>query len=307
MQTILGSGGAIRKGLTKELKEYTNKIRLVSRTPQKVNDDDELLPADLTNAQQVMKAVEGSDVVYLTAGLPYKLKVWQESWPQIMQNVIQACQQHNTKLVFFDNIYMYDENSLANITEDAPVNPPSRKGKVRAQIAQMLLSEVQKGKLTALIARSADFYGPGVGTSVLLETVYKNLKKGKKAMWLADASKIHSFTYVPDAAKATALLGNTPDAYNQVWHLPTDSQKITGKDWIELFAKEMGTEPIYSTISKGMIKLIGLFNPILRESYEMLYQNDRDYYFNSSKFDNRFSFNTTSYQQGVKEVIAAGT
>ena len=81
----------------------------------------------------------------------------------------------------------------------------------------------------ALIARSADFYGPDIENSILMETVYKNLKKGKKASWFADADKKHSFTYTPDAAKATALLGNTPDAYNQIWHLPTDKNTLTGK------------------------------------------------------------------------------
>jgi nucleoside-diphosphate-sugar epimerase len=306
MQTILGAGGAIGNVLAKELKYYTDKIRLVSRTPKKINEDDELFAADLINKEQVQLAVKGSEIVYLTAGLKYNLIVWHQSWPLIMQNVLNACQVHGAKLVFFDNIYMYDENSLDDIREENNINPPSKKGKVRAQIAQMIFDEVAARKLNALIARCADFYGPGVNNSVLIETVYKNLKKGNRAMWLGDASKIHSFTYVPDAAKATALLGNTPDAYNTLWHLPTDKQKITGKEWIQLFARELGVKPAFSSIPKSLIKLIGLFNPVLRESYEMMYQNDRDYYFNSSKFSERFSFTTTPYEQGVKEVIAAG-
>ena len=74
----------------------------------------------------------------------------------------------------------------------------------------------------ALIARSADFYGPGNEKSFVTEMVYKNIKTGKAANWFINADKKHSFTYTPDAAKATALLGNTKDAYNQIWHLPTD-------------------------------------------------------------------------------------
>src|SRR5579875_3088033 len=140
MQTILGAGGAIGKELAKALKQFTGQIRLVSRTPEKVNENDELIAADLTNAAQVAAAVQGADVVYITAGLPYKLKVWQQQWPVIMQNVIDACEQHKAKLVFFDNIYMYDKNELSNMTEETPINPPSKKGKVRAQIAQMLMN-----------------------------------------------------------------------------------------------------------------------------------------------------------------------
>ena len=307
MQTILGAGGAIGKALATELKAYTDNVRLVSRTPQKVADNDELLSADLLNAAQTDAAVAGSEVVYLTAGLTYKTGVWQQQWPVIMQNVIQACQKHKAKLVFFDNVYMYDSNSLHNMTEDTPVKPVSKKGEVRAQLAQTILDEVAKGTLTAMIVRSADFYGPGVGNSAVMETVYKNMKKGKKAMWIGDATKVHSCTYVPDAAKATALLGNTPDAYNQVWHLPTSDEKITGTEWVQLFAREMGVEPKYKTMGKGMITIGGIFVPFLRELIEMLYQNDRDYFFNSQKFNQRFDFKTTSYQKGVKETVQAGT
>src|SRR6476469_1855101 len=306
MQTILGVGGSIGSELAKELPNYTDKIRLVSRNPKRVNANDELVAADLTNATAVAAAVKDSEVVYLLAGLQYKLKVWQQQWPVIMNNVIEACKQHNAKLVFFDNIYMYDKDSLSNITEEAPLNPPSKKGRVRDAIAQKLLNEAHAGNINALIARSADFYGPNVGSSVLNETVYKNLKKGKKAQWMVDATKVHSFTYAPDAARATALLGNTPDTYNQVWHVPTCSERLTGKEWIELFATPMHAKSSYTTLSKGVIKLLGFFIPVLGEMHEMLYQYDRDYFFNSQKFMNRFpDFKITSYEDGVKATIDA--
>jgi len=306
MQTILGAGGAISNSLATELRQYTDTIRLVSRHPKRINETDELVSADLTDAAATAHAVAGSEVVYLLAGLQYKLKAWQQQWPVIMQNVIEACKQHNAKLVFFDNMYMYDVNSLGNMTEEAPLNPPSKKGAVRAAIVQKLMNEIQAGNINALIARSADFYGPNVNTSMLQETVYKNLKKGKKAQWMGVVAKVHSFTYVPDAAKATALLGNTPDAFNQVWHLPTSTERLTGKDWIELFAKHMQVQPRYTTFSKGMIKVLGLFIPILGEMHEMLYQYDRDYFFNSQKFRNRFpDFQITSYEEGVQQTIAA--
>jgi len=35
------------------------------------------------------------------------------------------------------------------------------------------------------------------------------------------------------------MLGNTPETYSQIWDLPTDTQKITGEDWIRHFGKEM--------------------------------------------------------------------
>ncbi|WP_121354585.1 NAD-dependent epimerase/dehydratase family protein [Flavisolibacter nicotianae] len=307
MQVILGGGGAIGNELAKALKAYTPDIRIVSRTPQKVFEDDETVAADLTDATAVNRAVAGASVVYLVAGLPYKLRVWQEQWPQIMRNVIEACKQHSAKLVFFDNIYLYDEKSVGRLTETSPVNPPSKKGKVRAAIAQLLLDEVKQGGLTAMIVRAADFYGPGINTSMLQETVYKPLKKGKAAMWMGNRSRIHSFTYTPDAAKATALLGNTPDAYNQVWHLPTSGEKLTGTDWINLFAENMHVKNKAMTVSTPMLRVLGLFNPLMKEMVEMMYQNNQDYYFDSSKFQTRFpDFTVTPYKEGVKEIIAAG-
>lgn len=304
MQTILGSGGAIGIELAKALKTYTNKIRLVSRNPQAVNLNDQLLFADLTKSEDVLKAVDGSEIVYLTVGLPYNTKVWQTTWPILMRNVIDACKTHHSKLVFFDNIYMYDPNYLARMTEDTPIGPVSKKGAVRSQIAKMILDEVENGGLQALIARSADFYGPSIkNTSMLTETVFNNFSNGKKANWMASVKYKHSFTYTPDAGKATALLGNTADAYNQVWHLPTASNPLTGQEWIEAIAKEMAVEPKVQVAPKFLVQVIGLFVPIMKEMVEMMYQYDRDYVFDSSKFERQFDFKPTPYLEGINKIV----
>ncbi len=303
MQTILGANGTIGSVLAKELTAYTNQIRLVSRNPKKVNETDELFPADLSDASQVEKAIVGSEVVYLLVGFDYNIKVWRDNWPKLMRATIDACIKHKAKLVFFDNVYMYDINAIPHMTDNSFINPPSKKGAVRKEIADMLLNEVKSGKLTALIARSADFYGPNNDKSFLIEVVYKNIKKGKKPNWFIDANKKHSFTYTPDAAKATALLGNTVDAYNQVWHLPTDKNTLTGKEMIALFAKEMNVENKVSILPMWLLKILGLFIPIMKEMPEMMYQYDRDYYFDSSKFDKRFNFKATTYQEGVKLTV----
>jgi nucleoside-diphosphate-sugar epimerase len=302
MQTILGSTGVIGKELAKSLIQYTEKIRLVSRNPQKVNKTDELFTADLKIKEQVLKAVEGSEIVYLTVGIPYKINVWQKQWPLIMQNVIDACKTHKTKLVFFDNVYAY---GLVNgwMKEDALYNPISKKGLVRKQIAEMLMNEVDKGNLNAIIARAADFYGPNTPLSFVTATVFENFKKGKKAQWFLDVNKKHSMTYTPDAGKATAILGNTNSAYNQIWHLPTDKNALTGKEFIELSAKAFGVNPDYMVLKKWMIKMAGLFIPIVKESFEMLYQNEYDYLFDSTKFEKAFNFNPRNYQDGIIETV----
>src|SRR5690606_39790903 len=305
MQTILGSGGAIGIELAKALKEYTDRIRLVSRNPKKVNDSDEILAADLLEPSELERAIQGSKIVYVTVGFPYSHKIWNSRWPPFINNLLDLCQKEGCKLVFFDNIYMYGKDSLNPAREDSTEDPPSKKGKVRKQIAGMIMDRAKSGKLQALIARSADFYGPSIENSVLLETVFKPLAKGKPANLLMSDSVVHSYTFIPDAGKATALLGNTEKAYGQIWHLPTASDPLTGKQWVEAFAQRMGMAPRYRVASKSMVRLLGLFMPLMRESVEMLYQYDRDYVFDSSKFEKEFNWKPTPYGEGIRQIIAS--
>jgi nucleoside-diphosphate-sugar epimerase len=199
---------------------------------------------------------------------------------------------------------MYNPQKLSPMTEETEVLPSSEKGKVRAEIARIILDEIKTGKLQALIARSADFYGPGIKNSVFNETVVKNLIAGKKANWFCSVNFKHSFTYTPDAAKATALLGNTGDACGQVWHLPT-APPLTGKEWIEIVSKELGVEPKIQIAPKFVIKIAGLVNPLMKEFVEMIYQYDRDYDFDSSKFETVFGISPTPVKEAVKQTVAA--
>jgi nucleoside-diphosphate-sugar epimerase len=242
----------------------------------------------------------GSEVVYHTAGLAYSIKIWQRDWPVIMQNVIDACVAHNARLVFFDNVYAYSPNEVLHMTENSRKAPATRKGRVRADLVNMIFAAIKDKRLQALVARSADFYGKDVKTGFLNFGVIDKLKKSSKAMWQSDAGKIHSLIYVPDAAKAVAILGNTLDAYNQEWHLPTSSQKWTGKYFINQVAQQLNVKPKYFILNKTMISLLGIFSTTIRELKEMQYQNDRDYFFDSSKFEKRFSFVPTPYEEGIK-------
>lgn len=303
LQTIFGAGGAIGIPLTKELKNYTDEIRLVSRNPKKINETDQLYPIPNLSREEIFKAIKGSKIVYVTIGLEYKLKIWQKEWSSLMRNIIVACKENHSKLVFFDNVYMYDKNEIPFMTEESKMNPPSEKGKVRHAIHKMIFDEVGKNQLTALIARCADFYGPEHKNSMLSEMVIKPIIQKKKPQMFGDINKIHTFTFTPDAGKATALLGNTDDAYNQVWHLPTTKEKWTSKMWVDQIAKEMNADNKIQYLPKWMIKMLGIFIPILREFPEMMYQYEKDYIFDSSKFEKRFGIYPTPIEIGIKEMV----
>jgi nucleoside-diphosphate-sugar epimerase len=303
MQTILGSGGDISRLLAKVLKQYTTQIRLVSRHPEQVNADDELMALDLSERENVLKAIAGSDVVYLTVGFKYDLRIWKSQWPLLIKNVIEGCLLYDCKLVFFDNVYMYDKTSIPHMTEESAINPPSAKGKVRMENVSLIQDAILHKNLKAVIARCADFYGPGAKNGILNVLVLDNIAKGRKANWQANADKVHSFTYVPDAAKATAILGNTDSAYGQVWHLPTSRERLTGREYIKMATGMAKVKNSYMLLSPLLLSFIGIFNRLLKELVEMQYQNTQDYFFNSDKFCKTFSFTATSYEEGIREVL----
>lgn len=301
MQTILGSGGIIGHEASYCLSEFSDHIRQVSRKPKKVNASDQIFPADLRIESEVREAVKGSKIVYLTLGLPYDTNIWKEYWPQIMTNTIKACQENNAKLVFFDNVYMYGKVE-GSMTEDTPYNPCSIKGEVRAKIARQLTEEMDMGNINALIARSADFYGPKASNTIIEHMLFQRFLAGKKPRFMLSADKKHSFTYTPDAARAMVLLGNHEEAYGQVWHLPTDYNTLTMQEWVEMIAPHFGKKVSYSISSPLMIKLSSLFSPIIKETEEMLYQFEFDYIFDSSKFSNSY-FQATSYRDGIQTIL----
>jgi nucleoside-diphosphate-sugar epimerase len=154
--------------------------------------------------------------------------------------------------------------------------------------------------------RCADFYGPGrLHTSVLTHTVFERLAAGKPAQWLLSADHIHSFTYTPDAARGTAVLGNSADAWREVWHLPTAAAPPTGRGWVEAIAAELGVAPRLQVMPAALLGLLGLVVPTLRKLREMAYQYDRDYDFRSEKFERRFGFVPTPYARGIAGIVEA--
>ena len=299
MITILGAGGAISHELVKLLAAKKHPFRLVGRNPRTVPGATETVAADLTDRVQTIHAVAGSSVVHLLVGLKYDHKVWQEMWPRIMSNTIEACKRAGAKLIFFDNVYMYGRVN-GPMTEETPFNPCSRKGEVRAQIATALINEWKAGALNGMIARSADFYGPDARNGIPNLLVFEPLSSKQKASWLVNDSVPHSFTYTPDAARSLVQLAERATAWNQTWHVPTTPHPPTGKEFIAFAAKELGVAMKYRVLSRPMIRIAGWFNPLVAESYEMLYQYDSPYLFNSSKFAREFGFAGTPYADGIR-------
>jgi nucleoside-diphosphate-sugar epimerase len=299
LHTILGANGTIATELIPVLRAHSEKIRMVSRSAKEV-EGAEVMRADVRNYNEALKAIQGSKVVYLLIGITYSAKVWKNEWPIIMRNVINACIASDAKLVFFDNVYMYGRVN-GEMTEETPYRPSSRKGAVRAEIARMLQEEMAAGTITAVIARAVDFYGPrATDKSAAGQLVFENLKKGKKAQWFINPDVPRSYNYTPDAAEAVYILATDDRSFGQVWHLPSVRPALTGREFIKLAAKYMNASEKVTVLPKWLLKMIGWFNPFLKEMYEMNYQDEFEFRFNSSKFERTFGFTPTPYEVAIK-------
>ncbi|AZA56516.1 MULTISPECIES: NAD-dependent epimerase/dehydratase family protein [Chryseobacterium] len=303
MQTILGANGQIGEELARELKRsYTSDIRIVSRNAKKVNATDTVFSADLSIREQAIEAVKGSEIAYFTLGLPMSSNLWEQQFLIILQNVIDACKINGTKLVFFDNTYMYPQDDRV-LTEQTPFNPVGRKGKVRKEMAEMILKEIQSGELEAVICRAPEFYGPGKTQSITNTFIFNNIKEDKKLKVPLKDTKKRSLIWTPDASKATALIGNTVDAFGQTWHLPVDERHLSYKEFIELAADVYSKGLKYAVMPKLLFQVGSIFNKRIKELLELLPRYEHDNIFDDTKFRNRFpDFTITTYKQGIEQI-----
>ncbi len=304
MFTILGAGGVISNELVTLLAAEKRPLRLVGRHAHPTQGATEVVLADLSDKEESIRAVAGSSVVYLLAGLKYDHNVWAETWPGIMSNTIEACKRAGAKLIFFDNVYAYGKVN-GTMTEETSYSPCTKKGEVRAKIAMSLANEWKAGNFTAMIARCADFYGANAPNGLPNVLVFKPLSQNHRASCLASDEMPHSYTYTKDAARGLVALADDETAWNQTWHLPTSPNPPTGKEFIVSVAKEFGVPPKYRILSRTMVRFIGWFNPLVGEVFELLYQNDSPYLFDSSKFARAFGFSGTPYTEAIAATAAS--
>lgn len=297
--TILGSGGIIGEELHNALKGDFAEIKLVNRSS---DGNEAVLLADLMNMKQVIEATKGADIVYLTAGVVYSAEQWENQWPQITQNVVNACAETGAKLVYFDNVYMYGKVE-GWMTEDTPYNPVSKKGEVRAKTAEFVLANMKNNNLKSLIARSADFYGKSP-MSIPNVMVFDKISNGENPLIILNKDARHSYTYTKDIGKAIALLVNNESSFNQVWHLPTDKNVLSAEKFTEMVADSFGVEVDSFMLTHEVLQSVASGDAFVKEYLEMHYQNEYDYLFDSSKFEKSFQFQPTSYQDGIKSLTA---
>ena len=171
-------------------------------------------------------------------------------------------------------------------------------------MAERLLAAHRSGTLQVAIGRSSDYYGPGGANSAVGDILFGAAVKGKRARWMGRMDLPHSLNYLPDVARALAILGARPEALGEVWHLPA-AEPVTGRAFVELIAAALGRPVKVTATSRLALRLAGLFDPRARETTETLYQWEHPFVLDASKFQRAFGpLKPTPHPQAVATTVA---
>jgi nucleoside-diphosphate-sugar epimerase len=300
---VLGTG-AIGRAIAEELVRSGESVRIVNRSGKmdEVPAGVEVVASDLYDSTQVKEVTRGAEVVYQSAQPHYY--EWPEKFPPLQKSILEGLTGSNAKLVIVENLYVVGETDGKPITEATPHRPHTRKGKVRAELSEAALATHRAGKLRVTIGRGSDYFGPWGTDTSMGGLVFYPLLKGKAGQIGGSAKMPHTHTYIPDFGKALVLLGKHAEADGQVWNVPNDQPQITQGEMVNLFADEFGVTPKVQVVGKTMMALAGLFIKEAKETVEMLYEFEKPFVVDSSKFENTFGMKATPIGEAIKETAA---
>ena len=299
---VVFGGGPLGLAVLRALEKRQWPARLVTRGGRQTGGaatSFEWVAADATDPESVQRACVGASVVYHCVGAPYDR--WAELLPRMMDGIAGGARVAEAKLVYGDNLYAYGK-VIGPMREDLPSNPNTRKGRVRAQLADRLLEAHHKGALRATLGRASDFFGPNVLQSHAGARLFPQALAGKPADVLGNPDKLHTFTYIEDFGEALVLLGERDEALGQAWHVP-NAEALTRRELLERVYRFAGTEPKLRLVPRFVVSMMGLFNPTLYEVKEMLYQLEDDFVVDSSRFTKAFGTTATSLDHALRATL----
>ncbi len=298
---VIFGTGQVGCWIARALRAMNIAVRAVNRNgfrPALMPDDVDIVAADVTDLEQAIYAAKGAAVVYQALNPPYHL--WHQYFPMLQTHVLVAAREAGACYVSIENLYMYDLSMP--ITEDAPIRPRSRKGELRARMAEAVMAAHERGDVQATALRSADYYGPGVLNSAMGERVLGNLVLGKKAQIMGSLHVPHSWAYIEDVGKAAAILGTREEALGKVWITP-HAPACTQREIVEMICSNLGIRPRTMVVSPMMIRLAGLLDPNARAFGEMMYMFTEPCVVTSRQFQETFGLHPTPVEQGIRAAI----
>lgn len=302
LSVVLGAG-ATGRALIDRLVEADRPTRVVTRSgTANVPAGVEVVAADITDRDDATRACRDATVVFGCVGLP-GYDGWPEKWPPMMEGMLHGAERAGARFIFMDNLYMYGPVDGAR-TEDLPLTDYGDKPAVRAEITRMWQDAHAAGRVRAGAVRASDFYGPGVTLAALGDFSVGRMSRGKAAQVFGDPDQPHAFTYVPDIARALMSIADAgDDALGQAWHVPNAPTRTT-HEILEAFAAQFEVDLKIQAPPPFVMTLLGLFNKQVAEAKEMLYQWDRPFLVDHSKFAARFWDEATPFEVGIPAAAA---
>lgn len=284
-----------------ELVQRGRQVRMVNRSGRaSVPEGVEVVGGDAADETFAREASEGASVVYFALNPPYTQ--WTELFPPLQAGVIEGAAAAGAKLVAVENLYMYGLTGGRPLTEDLPYAPNTRKGAVRAAMSEELMGAHKSGRVRVAIGRASDFFGPRVLVSAAGEQVFGRAVQGKGAQVAGDPDQPHTYTYMPDIGRGLVVLGEREEALGQAWHLP-GPETVTTREFVETIFEEVGKPARVQTAPKILLRAIGLFNPGIRETIEMLYEFEEPFVVDHSKFERAFGEHTTPLKEAIGDTV----
>ena len=301
LHVIFGSG-PLGKWTARELVALGKRVRMVNRSGQaeRLPQGVELVAGDAYDVAQNIALTKGAASVYQCAQPHYY--EWVEKFPALQTAIVDAAAANAARLVVGDNLYMYGHFN-GSLREDSPVAPNTRKGKVRAEMAQRVLDAHAAGRIQAAIGRASDFFGPD--DRALTAYAILPALQGKAVNLLGRTDLPHTFTYIADFGRLLATLGTRAEALGQVWFAPSNAP-LTQAEFVGLIEKELGRPVKRMVAGAAMLRLLGLFNREMAESVEMMYLWTDAYVVETGKAQQAFGLNATPLQDAVRDTLAWG-
>jgi nucleoside-diphosphate-sugar epimerase len=295
LHVVLGAG-PLALAVARHLAERGDRVRAANRSGRAdLPEGVEVVAANVAEAVDAKRACDGAAVVYHCANPPYAK--WPDLHPPLMKAIIAAAEAAGAKLVFGDNLYAYGPVD-GPLTEELPQRARGPNGRTRARIAEAVLRAHEAGRIQGTIGRGSDFFGPHARDSAVGDRVFARAIERKPAQVLGNPDVVHTVTYIEDFARALVTLGEREEALGQVWHVP-NPETVTMRRFVQMAFEAAGHPPRLRVAPRWGIALAAPFNPTLRAVKEQLYQWERPWLVDSTKFEHAFGRGATPLVDAV--------
>ncbi len=300
LHVVVGTG-PLGMAVMRTLVARGETVRMVNRSGKaKVPAGVSVMAADVYELDRAREACRGAEVVYQCAKPPYH--EWPQKFPPLQANILEAAASAGARLVIGENLYMYGEVPNRPITEDLPYLATTLKGRIRAQMAEAALAAHRSGKVQVAIGRASDFFGPGVLESTIGERALLPALRGKTASLIGNIDLPHTYTFIDDFGKALVTLGEHDEALGQVWHVP-NAETLTTRQLMTIVFEEIGRPPKMNGMGKLMMRIGGIFIHEARETVEMMYEFEKPFIVDSSKFECAFGERATPLREAIRQTV----